>query len=179
MAGGDTAAVAACVDQFGGLIWSLARRLLNSPSEAEDAVQEVFIEVWKSARTFDPALGSETTFVATIARRRLIDRRRRASRRPPGDPVPVEDLPIASRTETPKVELQDEALRAAGALEQLQPEQRRVLELAVCQGWPHQLIADRLEMPLGTVKTHVRRGLIKVREALQAQPAAHGKETLK
>ena len=74
--------------------------------------------------------------------------------------------------------MQDEAAKAAAALNRLKPEQRSVLQLAVCQGWPHQLIADRLGLPLGTVKTHVRRGLIKVREELGAQRSALGKEAM-
>lgn len=174
VATGDTEAVAACVDRFGGLIWSLARRFLDRPSEAEDAVQEVFIELWKNASRFDASIASETTFVAMIARRRLIDRKRRDSRRSDREAVPVEDLPIEAPDRGEQTELKDEAAMAAAALEQLKPEQRSVLQLAVCQGWPHQLIADRLGLPLGTVKTHVRRGLIRVREELDAQRSASG-----
>ena len=176
VAAGDTAAVTECVDNFGGLVWSLARRILNRPSEAEDAVQEVFIALWKNASRFDPSISSETTFVAMIARRRLIDRQRRNARRPEGEPVAIEDLPLSAPEEPEQFELQDEAAKAVAALEQLKPEQRNVLRLAVCQGWPHQLIADRLGLPLGTVKTHVRRGLIKVREELAAEGIAPSKE---
>ena len=176
VAAGDTGAVAECVDTYGGLVWSLARRTLNRPSEAEDAVQEVFIALWKNASRFDPSIASETTFVAMIARRRLIDRQRRNVRRPEGDAVAVEDLPLSAPEELKQFELQDEAAKAAAALEQLKPEQRNVLRLAVCHGWPHQLIADRLGLPLGTVKTHVRRGLIRVREELAAERIAPSKE---
>ena len=176
VAAGDTGAVAECVDTFGGLVWSLARRLLNCPSEAEDAVQEVFIELWKNASRFDPSIASETTFVAMIARRRLIDRQRRHARRPEGAPVAIEDLPLSAPEEPGQLEVQDEAAKAVAVLEQLKPEQRNVLRLAVCHGWPHQAIADRLGLPLGTVKTHVRRGLIKVREELAAEGIAPSKE---
>ncbi|MCB9867751.1 MAG: sigma-70 family RNA polymerase sigma factor [Phycisphaerales bacterium] len=168
VAAGDTAAVAACVDAFGGLVWSLARRLIGHAEEAEDAVQEVFIELWKNAARFDPEVAAESTFVAMIARRRLIDRRRRLARRPERGAVSVDDAVLAAPDVLGQVDLKDEAAHAAAALEQLKPEQRRVLQLAVCQGWPHQVIADRLGIPLGTVKTHVRRGLIKVREELAA-----------
>lgn len=168
IASGDTDAVAACVDRFGGLVWTLARRLLGRPEEAEDAVQEVFIELWKSAARFDPSVASETTFVAMIARRRLIDIHRRMARRPIDEGVPIEDLSLESSESTAQAEINDDAAQAAAALEQLRPDQRRVLRLAVCEGWPHQVIADRLGMPLGTVKTHVRRGLIKIREELDA-----------
>ena len=178
VAAGDTQAVAACVDQFGGLVWSLARRLLGRPSDAEDAVQEVFIELWKNASRFDPAIASEATFVAMIARRRLIDRRRREVRRPESESVALEDVLIATDSEQANFELQDEAARAAAALEQLKPEQQSVLRLAVCHGWPHQLIADRLGLPLGTVKTHVRRGLIRIREELDAERSSSNEEAV-
>jgi RNA polymerase sigma-70 factor (ECF subfamily) len=68
---GDTRAVAECIDRFGGLIWSLARRLSAGPADAEDAVQEVFIALWENAGRFDPEKGAEVTFVAMIARPRL------------------------------------------------------------------------------------------------------------
>ena len=81
VAAGDMAAMQECIDRYGGLVWSLARRLSLSPAEAEDGVQEAFIELWKHAERFDPEVASETTFVSMIARRRLIDRRRsRASK---------------------------------------------------------------------------------------------------
>ncbi len=176
VAAGDTQAVAACVDQFGGLVWSLSRRLLGRPSDAEDAVQEVFIELWKNASKFDPTIASEATFVAMIARRRLIDRRRREARRPESESVALEDVLIATEGEQANFELHDEAARAAAALEQLKPEQQSVLRLAVCHGWPHQLIADRLGLPLGTVKTHVRRGLIRIREELDSERSPSSEE---
>lgn len=176
VAAGDTAAVSQCMDQFGGLVWSLARRLVRA-SEAEDAVQEVFIELWKRAGAFDPSIASETTFVAMVARRRLIDRRRRDSRRREGDSGPIDELPIEAEEIPDPWETREEAARAAEALEQLKPEQRTVLKLAVCHGWAHQLIADRLGIPLGTVKTHVRRGLARVREELGAEGMGSEKET--
>ena len=82
IARGDPAGVAACIDEFGSLVWSLARRLSPDPGEAEDAVQEIFIDVWKSAARFDPRKGSAKMFIAMIARRRLIDRLRRRAQRP-------------------------------------------------------------------------------------------------
>ena len=77
VASGDANAVRECIDEFGGLVWAIARRMARTRADAEDAVQEIFIDVWKSAGRFDPAQGSEKVFVSTIARRRLIDRLRR------------------------------------------------------------------------------------------------------
>lgn len=167
------AAVRRCIDQYSGLIWSLARRLLKNPADAEDAVQEVFIELWKSAERFDPSVASEPAFVAMIARRRLIDRRRRIARRLDATTsVPVDEIDVESDLDvTPGIEIAEEAARAAEVIRALKPEQQHVLRLAVCDGWSHQQIADRLHMPLGTVKTHVRRGLIRVRKMLDEDQA--------
>ena len=74
---GEAEAVRECIDRFSGLIWSLARRAGLNGAEAEDSVQEIFVEIWKSAGRYRPEIASETAFVATIARRRLIDARRR------------------------------------------------------------------------------------------------------
>jgi RNA polymerase sigma-70 factor (ECF subfamily) len=112
-----------------------------------------------------------------IARRRLIDRWRKAGRRPNGDAADVDDLPLHAASDDHRpAELAEEAARATDAIKQLRPEQQEVLNLAVCQGWSHQLIADRLYLPLGTVKTHVRRGLMRVRELLQADVGIRAKE---
>ena len=83
IAAGDESAVRECMDQYGGLVWTLARRFSESAADAEDASQEIFLEIWKSAARFDPARGSESVFVTTVARRRLIDRLRARKRRPP------------------------------------------------------------------------------------------------
>ena len=82
IAAGDSAAVEECMVEYGGLVWSLARRLSPSNADAEDAVQEIFVELWKNASRFDSAKASEKTFIAMIAKRRLIDRLRHKNRRP-------------------------------------------------------------------------------------------------
>src|SRR5687768_16447720 len=81
IANGDATAVQDCLKTYGGLVWSLARRMLRHPDDAEDVVQEIFIDVWKNAARFDPSRSSETTFIAMIARHRIIDRIRYAARR--------------------------------------------------------------------------------------------------
>jgi len=162
------------MDQYGGLVWSLARRMCPTAVDAEDAVQEVFVALWENAGRFDSALGSETTFVAMIARRRLIDRVRRASRRPGASEL-VEDIaPDHSRaTVAGTAEIGEEAQKAAEALHKLSPDQQRVLRLAIYHGLSHDKIAQSTGLPLGTVKTHIRRGLIRVREILAQAEAAH------
>ncbi|HEX4451749.1 MAG TPA: sigma-70 family RNA polymerase sigma factor [Kofleriaceae bacterium] len=161
VAAGDPAAVRACLAQYGNLVWSIARRF--EPSDAEDAVQEIFLDIWRSAGGYDPARGSEATFVATITRRRLIDRRRMRARRPSATEQ-VADLELEAPNVPPDTTA--DAAKAADALGQLRPEQRRVLVLATAHGMSHGEIAAQTGMPLGTIKAHVRRGLISIRNAL-------------
>ena len=80
VADGDAAAVDECLSEYGGLVWSLARKMCPRHEDAEDAVQEIFIEVWRKADNYDPDVASEATYITMIARRRLIDRYRRRSR---------------------------------------------------------------------------------------------------
>lgn len=165
IASGETAAVRACIDEYGALVWSLARRLSRTPADAEDAVQEIFVDIWRSAGRFDASLGSDKVFIAMIARRRLIDRLRKATGEPPMDPVEALDEVAWSDPGTAS-ETSIEAGQAARALLELRPEQRQVLELGLLHGLSQSEIAERLGMPLGTVKSFMRRGLIKVREFL-------------
>lgn len=165
IASGDTSAVASCLDQYGGLVWSIARKMLRNTDDAEDAVQEIFIDIWKNAGRFDEKLSSETTFVAMIARRRIIDRIRRTNRRISADSLEDVVAEPQSRDDR-KVQLSVEAEQAAVALRSLKPEQQQVLQLSIVQGLSHQEIADVTGMPLGTVKTHARRGIIQAREML-------------
>ena len=158
-------AVQECLHSYGGLVWSLALRMLLNADEAEDAVQEIFIDIWKNADRFDANQASETTFVAMIARRRLIDRIRKQNRQPDIDSL--EDIlaePVENRNQN--IQTSIEAKEAAQAMKTLRPEQRQILHLSIVQGFSHQEISDALNIPLGTVKTHARRGLIKVREVL-------------
>ncbi len=131
--------------------------------EAEDAVQEIFLDLWRSAGRFDPRVGSEVTFIATIARRRLVDARRRRQRRPQTESIADENAHAGASTPP---ELGAEAAIAARALDQLRPEQRRVLVLTTLHGLSHEEVAQTTGLPLGTVKAHARRGLMRVREAL-------------
>jgi RNA polymerase sigma-70 factor, ECF subfamily len=163
IAGGDSAAVRECIDQYGALIWSIARRLSRTPSDAEDATQEIFLDIWRSAARFDASQGSEKVFVAMIARRRVIDRLRKTSAEPPMDTMEALDF-VASDDQVTTSETSMEAEQATRALAELRPEQRQVLELGLLHGLSQSEIAARLNMPLGTVKSFMRRGLIKVRE---------------
>ena len=170
LASGQPGAMQRCMDRFGGLVWSLARRQTSGGADADDAVQEIFIDVWKSAARFDPSIASESTYVATIARRRLIDRGRRRQRRIDAAIIPEAVQPEAEPAPDLS-ERNEQAGRATAALEQLRPEQQRILQLSIYHGRSHEEIARSTGLPLGTVKTHARRGLIRLREILEAEGA--------
>lgn len=166
IARGNNAAVAACLDEFGGMVWGLADRYLRPLGEdIEDAVQEVFVEVWKSAARFDPALGSEAAFIATIAHHRLIDRVRRAARRPT---LHVDNPAALAETKphTDHTSDRDDLRRAAEAFKGLDKDEQQVLWYSLYHGVPHERIATLVQAPVGTVKSRIRRGLMRMREAL-------------
>ncbi len=166
IAAGDSSAVAQCLEQYGNLVWSVARKWSANVGDAEDAVQEIFIDLWKSAGRFDPEVASEPTFVMMIARRRLIDRRRKRGRMPATEMCNI-DEPIGPMCDPATLaERGEDAAIAASLLSTLRPEERNVLLLSVQQGYSHQQIADQSGLPLGSVKTYIRRGLGKLRDHL-------------
>ena len=169
----------ACMDTFGGLVWSLARRFCPIASEAEDAVQEAFISVWENAARYDPSKGAEVTFVAMIARRRIIDRSRRHQRQERVI-AEVREQYCSSDESRPRVdpsaETVDEVEQAMRAMSSLSENQQRVLYLAIHQGLTHEQISVATKLPLGTVKTNARRGLMRIREMLKEKAAENNPE---
>lgn len=172
VAQGDAQAVQECLDRYSGLVWSLVRRFSIDRQDAEDAAQEVFIEIWNKAGRYDATLSSEITFVAMIARRRLIDRGRRRQRLPHVE-VLDEDSALPTTDQGQElVEVGDEAAKAGVAFAKLRPDEQKVLKLSIYDGLSHDQISKATALPLGTVKTHLRRGLARVREMLGVEPAA-------
>lgn len=167
IAAGDERAVRECVVRYGALVWSLVRRRSVEDGDAEDTVQEVFIDLWRSAARFDVARMSEAGWVAMVTRRRIIDRMRRRERLPALESLP-DDLEVADERER-DLDQQWRAERARAALAALPPMQRRMLELSLVSGKTHDEIARETDTPLGTVKSHIRRGLQRAR-ALLAEP---------
>lgn len=167
LAAGEADAASRCMDRYGGLVWSLARRHTGSSADAEDAVQDIFIDIWKSADRFDPSKAAEATFITMIARRRLIDRHRYARRRPQTDPLDsvVEKMPDP---QLKRMEASIEARLAERAMGGLEPKVQHVILLSTYQGMSHGQIAESTGIPLGTVKTYIRRGLLQVKKILES-----------
>ena len=166
VAEGDQAAVGDFISRYGDLVWSLARRYLGNHAEAEDAVQEIFIEIWKNAGRYDRNVASEVAFISTITRRRLIDRLRQFGRRPGMESI---DDQIGANQPAVPTTLDDDAevAQVERVLLGMEPKHREILSMSLYEGYSHSEIASALDMPLGTVKTRVRRGLMHVREQLK------------
>lgn len=172
VAAGEAVAIEECLATYRGLVWSLARRSLSNMNDAEDAVQEIFIELWRTAGHFNPALSSESTYITMITKRRLIDRFRRRRHLPETSSLSSETgLEVAAPEQSDRVERDEEAARVRGQMQLLRSEERMILELSFEQGMSQSEIAAATKMPLGTVKTHTRRGIIRLRELLAANSA--------
>lgn len=164
-AAGEADAAQAVLSAYGRLLWFLAWRFCRTRDDAEDAVQEILTDLWKSGHRYRSSRGSERVFVTMIARRRLIDRLRRDRRR--GE---LEGMAAGPETEltTPgdRGEREWDAEQAARAIQHLSDDQRRVLHMSMARGMTQREIADATGSPLGTVKTHMRRGLLRLQERM-------------
>ena len=167
---GDDGSFAMLYDELAGVVFGTVRRVLRDPAMSEEVTQEVFVELWRTAVRFDPERASVSTWAITMARRRAVDRVRReqsqrdriersATQRPP-EVDSTDDTVVASI----------EAERVARAVAELPDEQRVVIEMAFIDGVSHSDIAERLDLPLGTVKGRVRLGLKKLGGKLGAAP---------
>jgi len=162
MARGDQDAFAAFYDAYAALAFGFIRRIVVDPDEAADVLQEVFWELWRSARSYDPARGSPEAWVTVRARSRGIDRVRSSRRRE--EMFAVTDVPD-ERAENPGARVEDRE-SVVGALRELPDTQRIVIELAYLKGLTQTEIATRLAQPLGTVKTRMRLGMERLRDLM-------------
>ena len=165
----DRQALSILYDRHGALLLAICRRVLKDAAEAEEVLTDVFFEVWTKADRFDASRGNPLTYLVTLARSRSIDRQRsRASR-----PKITSDFPDATdqtaRGPSPleSMGLAERQTQVKAALSALDPTQREALECAFYDGLSHSEIAAKLNRPLGTVKTYIRQGLIRLRDSLR------------
>jgi RNA polymerase sigma-70 factor, ECF subfamily len=166
VADGDQAAFASVYDSLVPTVYGVVRRVLRDPSQAEEVTQEVFVEIWRQASRFDPDRGSVRTWAVVIAHRRAVDRvRSEQSHRDRQSTASAAAVDAPATPEDDAIDY-DEGRRAKAALQTLPAAQREALELAFYDGLTHVQIADRLGVALGTVKTRIRDGLIRLRTAM-------------
>jgi RNA polymerase sigma-70 factor, ECF subfamily len=167
---GTQNALSILYDRYGGLVYSLALKLLNRPDEAEHLTQDVFLNFWKQDK-FDPTRAKLSSYLCLITRSRAIDKLRiRQSEqnslpRLQQNTLPETDLP----TPLDSVSLAEEQIIARESLAALSDLQRQIIELSYYQNLSQSAIAIQLDLPLGAVNTHARQGLIKLRQLLQSQ----------
>jgi len=167
----DQRALAALYDRHAGSVFGVCLRVLREREEAEEATCDVFIELWNRASRFDPERGHPLAYLLNLARSRAIDRLRSRVRRNRMLVVRDEEAAHAlPSTASPLAETMTAQMRSRleRALSGLQPGQKRALELAYFDGMSHSEIAAALDEPLGTVKTRIRQGLLRMRESLDA-----------
>jgi RNA polymerase sigma-70 factor (ECF subfamily) len=169
VAQGDRAAMAELYDRYADLVFSLASRIVAQPADAEDVVQEVFTQAWRQAARYDAGRASAAAWLLNITRTRAIDRLRanRTRQRISGEDDRIESTAAAGPDQEQRAIDTERAQRVRAALDRLGEAQRQAIDLAYFSGLTHGEIAIRLEEPLGTIKTRIRSGLLKLREALR------------
>ena len=163
-------AMADFYDQTAGSLFPVALRVLGDASEAEEVIQDVFVQIWQKAATFDAVLGSPLHWALSITRHRSIDRlraRHRRARLLDEFQSEVEASPLSGAATSPSALTQDELTAVRAALAGLPEEQRQAIELSFFGGLTHPEIAEATGQPLGTVKARIRRGMLKLRDSLE------------
>jgi RNA polymerase sigma factor (sigma-70 family) len=166
---GDRAALRLVYQDTSAKLFGVCLRILSDRSEAEEVLQDVYVTVWRKAAAFDPARASPITWLVAIARNRSIDRLRSGSIRRRTEPIEAADAvsdPAPSAREL--LETSDEHRRLAGCLEQLEPRHSAAIRAAFLDGATYDELAERMSVPLGTMKSWIRRGLLKLRACLES-----------
>ncbi len=171
LARGDHDALAELYDRHARLMYSLALRIVGRQADAEDVLQEVFSQAWRQAARYDASRGSVGGWLVTLTRSRALDRLRRARSEP--QPAPDEmiaaDIPDEAPAADRQLVTEQQASQVRAALDALPDGQRIPLELAYYEGLSQSAIANRLNVPLGTIKTRMRQALLRLREALAGE----------
>ena len=165
IANGDSTAIEQLYERHASLLYALVLRIVHDRSEAEDVLQDVLLRIWQRADTYDRLYGAPRAWLVRIARNRAIDVLR-ARRRRPTDDLDAAEQPSLSSTPDESTMAAEDRTAVAGALSGLEPAQRELIESAFFQGYSQSELAARFNLPLGTVKTRIRRGMIVLRGAL-------------
>jgi len=167
VAQGDQAAFAELYDQTAPRVLGLVKRLLKDHAQSEEVTQEVFLEIWQNATRFDSARGSAASWMLTMAHRRAVDRIRASQAGRDRDlKIGVRDLETDYDSVTESVEIRIEHERVERALGRLTELQRQAVKLAYYGGLSHSEVAKLLDVPIGTVKTRLRDGMIRLRDEM-------------
>lgn len=164
---GDSGAFTELYERTSARLFGICLRMLHDRAEAEEVLQEVFVTVWRRAEDFDPALGAPTTWLISLARNKAVDRLRQRSVRAPLQTIDLEQLADDGRGPPADAEASQEYRRLQSCLEQLDPKQRRSIREAFLSGATYKELAERCQVPLGTMKSWIRRALTQLRKCLE------------
>jgi RNA polymerase sigma-70 factor, ECF subfamily len=170
IAAGDRTAFGEFYDRHAVLMFSVASRILNDPSDAEDVLQEAFVQIWEKAANFDPKLGRPSSWAAILVRNKAIDRIRSSQRRTRLALEAGTEMAIVAEVNESANEAihgPEQAKLIKSAIVELPTEQRQAIELAYFSGLTQNEISEKLHEPLGTIKARIRRGLLKLRDQLE------------
>lgn len=179
IAQGDRSALDLLYQRYSPVVFSLCLRVVGDRGTAEDLLIDIFFEIWRKSARYDASRGAPLTYISTLARSRAIDRKRTRAGRiaTAADDLTLElasaNSPMTDRDAGSPVEqasLVERAAKVREALGRLEEEHRKTLELSYFEGLSHSEIAEKLGKPLGTVKTHIRMGVIRMRELLRIDP---------
>ncbi|NYJ31729.1 RNA polymerase sigma-70 factor (ECF subfamily) [Galbitalea soli] len=167
VAEGDQQAFSELYDQLAPRVLGLVRRLLKDHAQSEEVTQEIFLEIWQTATRYDASKGGASTWILTMAHRRAVDRVRASqSSRDRDTRIGIRDLPTDYDNVSEAVEITVEHERVTRALQRLTELQRQAVTLAYYGGYSHSEVAEMLSVPIGTVKTRLRDGMIRLRDEL-------------
>ena len=164
---GSQAALAEVYQKSSAKLFGICLRILGDRSEAEDALQDIYVNVWRKAGSFDPARASPITWLAALARNRSIDRRRSRGSR---ETAPMEDaaeVPDGGDDALTRLLAAEEGSQVAACLGELEARQNSAIRSAFYEGLSYPELATRLAVPLGTVKSWIRRGLLRLKDCLE------------
>jgi RNA polymerase sigma-70 factor (ECF subfamily) len=170
IAAGDRMSFAEFYDRHSTLMFSVACKILNDTNEAEDVLQEAFVQIWEKAGKFDPKLGKASSWAAILVRNKAIDRIRASQRRTRlAEEAGAEQGTAANGEDTANETIygHEKANLVQSAIVELPVEQRQAIELAYFSGLTQDEISKKLNQPLGTIKARIRRGLLKLRDQLE------------
>ena len=164
---GDRVAFAELYDEMAPRVLGLVKRLLRDHSQSEEVTQEIFLEIWQSASRFDPNKGGASTWILTMTHRRAVDRVRASqSSRDRDVKVGIRDMPAEYDDVSESVETTIESERVAKAMSRLTELQRQAIQLSYYGGLTNSEVAETLKVPIGTIKTRIRDGMIRLRDEL-------------
>jgi RNA polymerase sigma-70 factor (ECF subfamily) len=167
VAEGDQAAFGELYDQIAPRVLGLVRRLLKDFAQSEEVTQEIFLEIWQNAKRYDPNKGGASTWILTMAHRRAVDRIRSSqSTRDRDTKIGIRDFETEYDSVSETVEVTMESERVKKAMSRLTELQRQAVTLAYYGGYSHSEVAAMLSVPIGTVKTRLRDGMIRLRDEL-------------